>query len=53
MTKVYIGIDTHKETNVLASAFSGRDEPQHQGKVSADLNRFLEWLRKFQPKAKR
>jgi len=50
MTKVYIGIDTHKDSNVLASAFAGRDEPQHLGKISADLNRFLDWLRKFQKK---
>jgi transposase len=48
MTKVYLGIDAHKESNALASAFSGRDEPQYLGKVSADLNRFLERLRKFQ-----
>jgi transposase len=48
MTKVYIGIDTHKDSNVLASAFAGRDKPQHLGKVSADLDRFLAWLRKFQ-----
>ena len=50
MKKVYIGIDTHKESNVLASAFAGRDEPQHLGKISADLNRFIDWLRKFQKK---
>jgi len=50
MTKVYLGIDTHKDSNVIASAFAGRDEPQHLGKISADLNRFLGWLRKFQKK---
>jgi hypothetical protein len=50
MTKVYIGIDTHKDSNVLASAFAGRDEPHHLGKTSADLERFLTWLRKFQKK---
>ena len=48
MTKVYLGIDAHKESNVLASAFAGRDEPQHLGKISADLDRTLTWLRKFQ-----
>ena len=41
MTKVYLGIDAHKESNVLASAFAGRDEPQHLGKISADLDRSL------------
>lgn len=50
MTKVYLGIDTHKDSNVLASAFAGRDEPQHLGKISADLDRTLTWLRKFQKK---
>lgn len=48
MTKVYLGIDAHKESNALASAFAGRDNPQYLGKVSADLNRFLDRLRKFQ-----
>jgi hypothetical protein len=42
MREVYIGIDTHKESNVLASAFAGRDEPKLIGKVSADLNRTLD-----------
>ena len=50
MTKVYLGIDAHKESNVLASAFEGRDEPQVVGKVSADLNRTVDALRKFQKK---
>lgn len=50
MTKVYIGIDTHKATNALASAFAGRDEPQSLGTISTDLDRFLTWLRKFQKK---
>lgn len=50
MNEVYIGIDTHKESNVLASAFAGRDEPKLIGKVSADLNRTLDALRKFQRK---
>jgi transposase len=48
MTKVYIGIDAHKESNALACAFSGREKPQYLGKVTADLNRFLDRLRKFQ-----
>ena len=48
MKKVYIGIDTHKETNSLALAFAGRDEPQFHGKCSADLDRTLAVLRKIQ-----
>lgn len=48
MTKVYLGIDAHKESNALASAFAGRDKPQYLGKASADLNGFLDRLRKFQ-----
>ena len=50
MKKVYIGIDAHKETNSMASAFSGRDKPETIGKYSADLDRFLAGLRKFQKK---
>jgi len=50
MTKVYIGIDAHKESNLLASAFDGREEAKIIGKVSADLNRSVDALRKFQKK---
>jgi transposase len=50
MKKVYIGIDAHKESNLLASAFDGREEPQIIGKVSADLNRTVDALRNFQHK---
>jgi len=50
MTKVYIGIDAHKESNLLGSAFEGREDPQVIGKVSADLNRSVDALRKFQKK---
>jgi len=28
MKKVYIGIDAHKESNLLGSAFDGREEPE-------------------------
>jgi transposase len=48
MTKVYIGIDAHKESNALALAFSGRGEPEFYGKCSADLDRTLTALRKLQ-----
>lgn len=47
MKKVYIGIDAHKESNVVSLAFAGVEEPVLYGKVSADLNRFLTALRKI------
>jgi transposase len=47
MKKVYIGIDAHKESNVVALAFLGQGEPELYGKVSADLDRFLTALRKI------
>ncbi|MCK5676073.1 MAG: IS110 family transposase [Verrucomicrobia bacterium] len=50
MKKVYIGIDAHKETNSMASAFAGREKPETIGKYSADLDRFIAGLRKFQKK---
>ena len=50
MREVYIGIDAHKETNKLAYAFGGRDPAKLIGSVSADLNRTLDALRKFQKK---
>jgi len=48
MKKVYIGIDAHKDSNVVALAFRGEGLPELHGKVSADLNRFLAALRKIQ-----
>jgi transposase len=50
MNEVYIGIDAHKETNKLAYAADGREPAKQIGTVSADLNRTLESLRKFQKK---
>ena len=47
MTKVYIGIDAYKDSNVVALAFAGKTEPEIYGKVSADLDRFLTALRKI------
>jgi len=43
-------IDAHKESNLFASAFDGREEAKIIGKVSADLNRSVDALRKFQKK---
>lgn len=50
MTKVYIGIDAHKESNVVALAFSGQGDPELYGKASADLKAFEAVLRKIMKK---
>ena len=47
-TEVYIGIDVHKESNLVGYAFVGREKAAVIGKVSADLNRTVAALRKFQ-----
>lgn len=47
MKKVYIGIDAHKATNLLAYAFEGRERPELIGRVSTDLNRTLDAIRRF------
>ncbi len=41
MKKLYIGIDAHKDSNVIALAFFRQNAPGLRGKVSADLDRFL------------
>lgn len=46
MKKVYIGIDTHKDSNTVALAFEGNEPPELYGKVSADLRGFEATLRK-------
>ena len=53
MKKVYIGIDAHKDSNVLALAFKGTAVPELYGKASADLKAFEAVLRRIMPKAKR
>ncbi|MBC8206463.1 MAG: transposase [Kiritimatiellales bacterium] len=50
MRKVYIGIDAHKESNVVALAFSGAGEPELYGKASADLKAFEAVLRRIMKK---
>jgi transposase len=50
MTKVYIGIDAHKESNTVALAFSGQGEPELYGKTTADLKAFEAVLRKIMKK---
>jgi transposase len=50
MKEVYIGIDAHKDSNTLSYAFAGREPARSLGSVSADLNRTLDALRRFQKK---
>jgi len=50
MKKVYIGIDAHKETNLVALAFDGRGDPQLYGKAPADLPGFVKVVRKIMEK---
>ena len=50
MKKVYIGIDAHKESNVLALAFAGTAVPELYGKASADLKAFEAVLRRIMKK---
>ena len=47
MKEVYIGIDAHKDTNKLASAFDGRENAQLIGTVSADIPRSIRmwWIK--------
>jgi hypothetical protein len=50
MKSVYIGIDAHKESNVLALAFAGTAAPAMYGKASADLKAFEAVLRRIMKK---
>lgn len=50
MKKVYVGIDAHKDENVFGSAVEGRGKEELIGKCSADLNRTITFIRKFQKK---
>jgi transposase len=50
MKKVYIGLDAHKASILIALAFAGRSEPVSYGKASSDLNGFLKVLRRIQEK---
>jgi len=47
MEKVYVGIDAHKDSNLLAHAFGGRAEAELIGRVSADLRATEASIRKF------
>ena len=46
MKKAYIGIDSHKEQNTLATALAGRGDPELYGKAPADLDAFVRALRR-------
>lgn len=50
MKKVYIGIDTHKESNLVALAFTGRKDPELYGKAPADIPGFIKILRRIMEK---
>ena len=47
MKEAYIGIDAHKDQNVVALAFAGRGEPELYGKAPADLDAFERVLRRI------
>ena len=46
MKKVYIGLDAHKASILIALAFEGREEPLSYGKASCDLDGFVAALRR-------
>ena len=48
MKKCTVGIDAHKESNVIGIAFKDMTPAIVNGKVSADLNRTVDALRKIQ-----
>lgn len=47
MKKVYIGLDVHKTTILIALAFEGRSDPESYGKSTSDLDGFLKILRRI------
>ena len=50
MKKVYIGIDAHKESNLVALAFDGRGDPEIYGKAPSDIPGFIKVLRRIMEK---
>ena len=50
MKKVYIGLDAHKASILIALAFAGRSDPESYGKSSGDLDGFLKVLRRIMEK---
>lgn len=52
MKKLYIGVDAHKESNLVALAFAGRKDPELYGKAPADIPGFVKVLRRITDKYK-
>jgi hypothetical protein len=50
MRILYMGIDAHKESNLVALAFAERQDPELHGKVPADVPGFIEVPRKIMDK---
>ena len=50
MKKLYLGLDTHKSTILIGSAFAGRQEAEVYGKASSDVDSFVTVLRRIQKK---
>ncbi len=46
MTKLYMGLDVHKEKTVIAVAAAGTGEPEHYGNCSSDVIRLAGSIRK-------
>lgn len=46
MKKAYLGIDAHKDNNIIATALAGRGDPELYGKAPADLDAFVRVLRR-------
>lgn len=46
MKKAYLGIDAHKDNNLIAIALAGREAPELYGKAPADLDGFERVLRR-------
>ena len=47
MKKAYLGIDAHKDLNVIAIAFAGRGDPELYGKAPTDLEALVRVLRRI------
>jgi len=50
MRKLYIGLDAHKASNVVAVAFEGRKEVELYGNLPSDLKAFIAGLRRLMKK---
>ena len=50
MKKCTVGIDAHKDSNVIGISFKDMKPATIHGKVSADLNRTVDAIRKIRKK---